>query len=202
MKELEMKLIETAQKAEEYSKLKDKFLANMSHEVRTPISGIVGITELMLKIETDDKKFDQLNLIRNSAYNLLDLVNDILDLSKIESGNFELNMKNFNLNDLVLNVIKLFDARIYEKQIDLRFDLDPQIPHQLFGDPMRLKQILVNLVGNAIKFTEEGFVEISAKLIEKHKEKVNIELIVKDSGIGISENNRDRVLKSLFKMTK
>jgi len=195
MKELEIKLIKTAQKAEEYSKLKDKFLANMSHEVRTPISGIVGITELMLKIETDDKKFDQLNLIRNSAYNLLDLVNDILDLSKIESGNFELNMKNFSLNDLVLNVIKLFDARIYEKKIDLRFDLDPQIPHQLFGDPMRLKQILVNLVGNAIKFTEEGFVEISAKLIEKHKEKVNIELIVKDSGIGISENNRDRVFE-------
>lgn len=202
IKQMEMKLTDSAHKAEEYNQLKDKFLANMSHEVRTPISGIVGITELMLKTEKDEKKFDQLNLIRNSAYNLLDLVNDLLDLSKIESGNFELNLTIFNLNDLMINVIKLFDAKIYEKGIELRFTIDDAIPYNLFGDPMRLKQILVNLVGNAIKFTDEGYVEIKAKLIEKHKEKLNIEFVVSDTGIGISEENRERVLEEFVQDDK
>lgn len=194
-KDFESALISAKKLADEANKSKGDFLANMSHEIRTPMNGIIGLTHLAMKTELTPVQHDYLKKIKTSSNNLLTIINDILDVSKIEAGKLNIEYTEFNLNKVLEGVSDILSTIIQEKNLEFHFDIKEDVPNKVIGDPVRLNQILTNLVSNAVKFTAQGQVIISLQVLEKTQDTVNIEFSVKDTGIGLSEDQ----IKKLFK---
>jgi two-component system sensor histidine kinase/response regulator len=178
--------------AVEAARLKSEFVATMSHEVRTPLNGIIGMSDLLIQTALTPEQHEFAATIRDSAYSLLSIVNDILDFSKIEAGKLRLEIVEFEPVRLIESVADLLAEQAHKKQLSLMTYVDPQVPRRLLGDPHRLRQILVNLVGNAVKFTEVGAVSILATVNETSGDEVCVRIEVSDTGIGMS---RDVVAK-------
>ncbi|MEJ2156690.1 MAG: ATP-binding protein [Desulfobacteraceae bacterium] len=174
-----------ARKAEQASEAKSDFLAKMSHELRTPLNGIIGMAEIALSSEMDDRQRQMLQIIDRESNALLRIINDILDFSKVEAGKMEIEYRPFDLRALLDEVADTMVLQARQKGLELITDLAPQIPARLRGDAMRIKQVLLNLAGNALKFTHQGEIRIAGALKQKNHRQVRIEFSVKDTGIGI-----------------
>lgn len=187
--------------AEAASIAKSEFMANMSHELRTPMNGIIGFTDLVLTTNLQKTQRQYLQNVQKSAYNLLNIINDILDFSKIEAGKLIIDNAPFKLDELIEETIDILSIKAQEKDLELICNIDPQIPSQFFGDPVRIRQILVNLIGNAIKFTLKGEVFITvrqgASVYEKNDKKfIDLAIAVKDTGIGIASEKKHTIFES------
>jgi len=193
-KRFEKQLQEEKEKAEASTLAKSQFLSIMSHEIRTPMNAIIGLTNIMLEERPRKNQLEKLNLLKFSGENLLSLINDILDYSKIEAGKVELENITFNLPDILQKYVTLSESRAADKGIDLKVNIPTQIPSVIMGDPTRLGQVLNNLIGNAIKFTEKGIVTLEVTPIQVSDEECVIHFSVKDTGIGIKEDK----LSSIF----
>lgn len=180
--------------AEAANRAKSTFLSNMSHELRTPMNGVMGMVDMALRRATDPQQIDWLNKSKSSAHHLLAVINDILDISKIEVDRLSLETTHFKFADVLENIPSLLGHKAQEKQIDLLFDLEHGVSSETFlGDPLRLSQILINLTGNALKFTERGSITIRARRLEDHPEGVLLHIEVVDTGIGISPEDQKRL---------
>ena len=190
------KLAEAKKAAENSALYKTRFLANMSHEIRTPMNAIVGMSKLILDTNLNEKQNEYAKIVQQSAENLLVIINDILDQSKIESGHYSYQNRGFEL-DIILNQLHhIFSFRAIEKKLDFDIVIGPDVPRRLIGDATRLNQILMNLLGNAFKFTEKGRVRLSVSVKETSKNGVTILFCVKDSGIGIKKENHEKIFES------
>ncbi len=195
-KHMENDLIEAKDRAEEATIAKGDFLANMSHEIRTPMNAIMGMTHLCLQTKLTAKQQDYLNKAYASATSLLGLINDILDFSKIEAGKLDIELVDFSLDSVLDNVATLISAKAQEKELEFLFQIAPDVPKFLIGDPLRLGQILINLANNAVKFTQEGEVLINIALKQALADQVTLQFTVRDTGIGLSENQIAKLFQS------
>lgn len=182
------KLIRAKEKEEESNKIKEQFMASISHEIRTPLNAIIGFQELLQDTPLNEEQKEFLQSIDFAGRNLLVLINDILDMSKIEAGKFIFNETELNFRNTIRSVIELMEYRATEKGISLTYEVDDKIPNLVYGDQARLSQVLINLIGNAVKFTEKGFVKIQVKLESESKEEVRCAFRIEDSGIGIPKD--------------
>jgi PAS domain S-box-containing protein len=193
-KSYQSQLIKSKEAAEIGKKAKETFLANMSHELRTPINGIIGLTSLLRKTPVNDQQNSMLDLLEVSSQSLLGVINDVLDISKIDAGKFSIIRSPSNLQDLIQSVYRLLKFKADEEHIEFFLHVDPEIPEYLMIDSLRLNQILMNLLSNAIKFTKRGYVKLTVALLKKEREKVKLQFSVEDTGIGIPEHR----LKDIF----
>ncbi len=175
--------------AEEAVKSKQQFLSNMSHEIRTPMNAIIGFTKIVLKTKLDQKQQEYIDAIKVSGDALIVLINDILDLAKVDAGKMIFEQNPFKLSSSISAMLHLFETKIQEKNLELVKEYDPAIPEVLLGDAVRLHQIILNLVSNSIKFTNEGKITVSIRMLKEDAEKVTIEFSIIDTGIGIPESN-------------
>ncbi len=182
--------------AEDAVKSKQQFLSNMSHEIRTPMNAIIGFTKVLLKTELDTKQKEYLKAIKMSGDALIVLINDILDLAKVDAGKMIFEQTPFKMAASISAMIHLFETKIQEKNLKLIKKYDNKIPKVLVGDPVRLHQIILNLVSNAVKFTTKGEITVSVRLLNEDEEKVTIEFSVTDTGIGIPEDKIEHIFEN------
>lgn len=187
--------------AEDAVKAKQQFLSNMSHEIRTPMNAIIGFTKVVLKTELTERQREYLTAIKVSGDALIVLINDILDLAKVDAGKMTFEETPFRLAQSIEAMLHLFETKIREKNLDLVKEYDARIPSVLVGDPVRLHQIILNLVSNAVKFTATGRITLSVRLLNEDDEQVNIEFVVKDTGIGIPDDKIDNIFENFQQAT-
>jgi two-component system sensor histidine kinase/response regulator len=182
--------------AEDAAKAKADFLANMSHEIRTPMNAVIGLAHLCLKTDLNAKQRDYVDKIHNAGTALLSIVNDILDFSKIEAGKLEVENVAFEIDSVMNNVSTIVAQKIHDKGLELLFNIAPEVPPTLLGDPLRLGQVLINLLGNALKFTEHGGIHLTGELLERTGDKVKLRFSVKDTGIGMTKEQASRLFQA------
>ncbi|WP_285059091.1 response regulator [Pedobacter ginsengisoli] len=198
-KELEAyqkELIKAKEQAEQGKRIKENFLANMSHEIRTPINGIIGIAHLLERSGLNAEQKEMIDLLETSTNSLLGVINDILDLSKIEAGKFKINRSATDILNICNAVVNLLRIRAKEKKLELITHFDPDLPNHIMADSLRLNQILMNLIGNAIKFTSEGSITLKVEILNRKGNNVRIKFSVIDTGIGIARENIDKIFET------
>ncbi|ODS10285.1 two-component sensor histidine kinase BarA [Vibrio scophthalmi] len=199
LEQLEIQNVEldiAKKRAQEAARVKSEFLANMSHELRTPLNGVIGFTRQMLKTKLSNSQTDYLQTIEKSANNLLTIINDILDFSKLEAGKLALENIPFEFQETLEEVVSLQATSAHEKGLEITLKIDPKVPIGLVGDPLRIQQVLTNLVGNSIKFTERGNIDISVELRSQKEDVVELQFMVRDTGIGISERQQAQLFQA------
>ena len=195
-KSIEKALKEAIIKSENAVKSKQQFLSNMSHEIRTPMNAIIGFTKVILNTELTNKQREYLTAIKTSGDTLIVLINDILDLAKVDSGKLIFEKTPFKLSVSIKTMLHLFETKILEKNLELIVNYDSSIPEVIMGDVVRLHQIIINLVSNAIKFTSDGSITIEVKTLSNNDDFITIEFSVSDTGIGIEKNNIDKIFEN------
>ena len=199
-KEVEQKYKESIRTAEEASRYKSEFLANMSHEIRTPMNGVIGMTGLMMDTPLNSLQKEFIETIRNSADALLSIINDILDFSKIEAGKLDLEVLDFNLRNSIAEIMEIPSISAHEKGLEFAYYIAPEIPSLIKGDPGRLRQILVNYINNAIKFTSKGEIDINISLERETEDNITLKFKVRDTGIGISSADVKKLFQSFHQV--
>jgi signal transduction histidine kinase len=188
-KATQQKLIEAIEEAKKAKKMQEQFLANMSHEIRTPMNGIKGMTDLLLETPLSEKQQDMAGMIKRSINTLLVVINDILDFSKIKAGKLHIEKINCSIKEVLNNTVSLFSHQLHTKGLPLQIHIDPNIPEHLSGDPHRLNQIMNNLLSNAIRFTNEGRINITVAIQEQTIDTITLTFTVSDTGVGIPEES-------------
>lgn len=199
-KKKEEKLQESIKEAKKAAESKDVFLASMSHEIRTPVNGVIGISKILADTELNEDQKQYVAMIRTAANNLLEIINDILDLSKIQANMMKAKMMPFDLRSLIEKQVKLYALKAHEKSLEMNLFISPEIPNELIGDSQMLQQVLINLISNAVKFTEKGEINIMARLVEQNEGAVDIEFMVEDTGIGIKDDEVKNVFESFIQL--
>ncbi|MBS1524550.1 MAG: response regulator, partial [Bacteroidetes bacterium] len=200
-KKAEMELIAAKEEALQLSRAKDMFISVMSHEIRNPLNAVIGMSHVLMDENTAEIKKENLGILRFSAENLMTLINNVLDFTKIESGNIELEKTSIDLRELVQSIASSMQFNASEKKIYLDYSIDEAIPRSVVGDRTRLCQVLLNLVGNAIKFTEKGGVKIALDLVKQSSRQVQIRFAVTDTGIGIANDKINTIFESFKQAT-
>ncbi|QLE00683.1 PAS domain S-box protein [Galbibacter sp. BG1] len=197
-KKMEASLVKSKQKAEAANRSKSEFLANMSHEIRTPLNGIIGFTDLLMKTSLTESQEKYMATVYNSANLLLDIINDILDFSKIEAGKLELNIERVNISELLVQTIDIIKHQAHAKGLEVLLDIPSDISPIIYADPVRLQQILTNLLGNAVKFTEKGEIEIKVRSVPvaANKNLRDFHFSIRDTGIGIASHNLSKIFRA------
>lgn len=199
LEQLEIQNVEldiAKKRAQEAARVKSEFLANMSHELRTPLNGVIGFTRQMLKTNLSNSQKDYLQTIERSANNLLTIINDILDFSKLEAGKLALEAIPYDFQENIEDVVGLLATSAHEKGLEITLKVDSKIPPGVVGDPLRIQQVLTNLVGNAVKFTEHGNIDISVELRATKEDEIELQFMIRDTGIGISERQQAQLFQA------